>query len=163
MFFYGVDATKKPTAAPLGADNTARFYAPQEENDPRAFFRMSRSAFSLVTSRLRRAISSCSGFIWPWPGNACSGSSANFFTQSRNCDVCTLRSCDAWAYDTPRSLISRTASSLNSRVNFRLSMLHLQLHQNTYLGVFGTGCRPGRVIFPYNLLTRTACKAHRRS
>jgi hypothetical protein len=29
-------------------------------------------------------------------------------------------------------LISRTAaSSLNSRVNFRLSMTHLRLHQNT--------------------------------
>ena len=25
----------------------------------------------------------------------------------------------------------RTASSLNSRVNFRLSMIHLRLHQNT--------------------------------
>src|SRR6266511_94204 len=47
---------------------------------------------------------------------------ANFFTQSRNCDTCTPRSCDARAYDTPRSLIRRTASSLNSRVNFRLSM-----------------------------------------
>ena len=32
---------------------------------------------------------------------------------------------------TPRSLIRRTASSLNSRVNFRLSITHLQLHQNT--------------------------------
>jgi predicted ATPase with chaperone activity len=41
---------------------------------------MSRSAFSLATSRLSRAISSCSGFIWPWPGKACCGSSANFFT-----------------------------------------------------------------------------------
>src|SRR5437868_14442350 len=63
MFFYGVDATKKPTAAPLGADNTYRspFLRPQEESDLRAFFRMSRSAFSLVTSRLSRAISSCSG------------------------------------------------------------------------------------------------------
>jgi ATP-dependent exoDNAse (exonuclease V) alpha subunit len=34
------------------------------------------------------------------------------------------------AYETPRSLISRTASSLNSRVNFRPSIMHLQLHQN---------------------------------
>src|SRR6185295_6713267 len=92
---------------------------------------MSRSAFSLITSRLSRAISSCSGFIWPWPGKACCGSSASFFTQSRNCDTCTPRSCAACTYDTPRSLIKRTASSLNSRVNFRLSMTHLQLHQNT--------------------------------
>ena len=30
-----------------------------------------------------------------------------------------------------RRVISRTASSLNSRVNFRLFMTHLQLHQNT--------------------------------
>src|SRR6266508_2053734 len=39
MFFYGVDATKKPTAAPLGADNTYRspFLCPQEENDPQTF------------------------------------------------------------------------------------------------------------------------------
>ena len=41
---------------------------------------MSRSAFSFASSPLRRTISSCSGFIWPWPGKACSGSSANFFT-----------------------------------------------------------------------------------
>src|SRR6516162_2799365 len=96
MFFYGVDATKKPTAAPLDADNTYRstFLCPQEESNLRAFFRMSRSAFSLATSRLSRAISSCSGFIWPWPGKACCGSSANFFTQSRNCDGCTPKSCD---------------------------------------------------------------------
>src|SRR5439155_16595808 len=53
MFFYGVDATKKPTAAPLGADNTYRrpFLCPQEESDLRAFFSMSRSAFSFATSR----------------------------------------------------------------------------------------------------------------
>src|SRR5712664_1434571 len=38
-------------------------------------------------------------------------------------------SSDACAYDTPRSLISRTASSLNSRVNCRLSMTHLLLHK----------------------------------
>jgi hypothetical protein len=76
MFFYGVDATKKPTAAPLGADDTYRspFLCPQEENYPRTFFRMSRSAFSFATSRLSRAISSCSGFICPLPGKACCGS-----------------------------------------------------------------------------------------
>src|SRR5262249_55003003 len=121
MFFYGVDATKKPTAAPLGADNTYRspFLCPQEESDLRAFFRMSRSAFSLVTSRLRRAISSCSGFIWPWPGKAWSASSADFFTQSRNCDGCTPRSCDAWAghapfLDQPHSLKLELARKLPS-------------------------------------------------
>src|SRR5712671_4227466 len=90
---------------------------------------MSRSAFSLATSRLSCAISNCSGFIWPWPGNACCGSSASCFTQLRNCVGWTPRSSDACAYDTPRSLISRTASSLNSRVNCRLSMTHLLLHK----------------------------------
>src|ERR1039457_1686238 len=35
----------------------------------------------------------------------------------------------ARAYDTPRSLTSLTASSLNSRVNFRLSITHLLLHK----------------------------------
>src|SRR5579862_9846524 len=103
---------------------------------------MSRSALSLMTSRLRRAISSCSGFISPWPGNACCGSSVNFFAQSRSCDCCTPRSCEACVYDTPRSLIRRTASSLNSRVNFRRSMSHLRSHCHTKLGVFGTGGRP---------------------
>jgi hypothetical protein len=29
------------------------------------------------------------------PATACCGSSENFFTQSRNWDVCTLKSCDA--------------------------------------------------------------------
>src|SRR5262249_35896274 len=95
---------------------------------------MSRSAFSLVTSRLSRAISSCSGFIWPCPGNACCGSSANAFTQLRSCVGWTPKSCAACIYDTPRSLISRTASSLNSRVNFRLSMTHLRLHQSECRG-----------------------------
>src|SRR5712672_2091237 len=90
---------------------------------------MSRSAFSRSTSRLSCAISNCSGFIVPWPGNACCGSSASCFTQLRNCVGWTPRSSDACAYDTPRSLISRTASSLNSRVNCRLSMTHLLLHK----------------------------------
>src|SRR5205814_9631400 len=39
----------------------------------------------------------------------------------------------ARAYDTPRSLTSFTASSLNSRVNFRLSMTHLLLHKTPNL------------------------------
>src|SRR5471030_2194041 len=39
------------------------------------------------------------------------------------------RSSAAFAYDTPRCLISRTASSLNSRVNCLLSMTHLLLHK----------------------------------
>ncbi len=63
---------------------------------------------------------------------------------SRNCDLCAPRSCDAWANETPRSLIRRKASSLNSRVNFRLCMTHVRSHCHTKLGVFGTGCRPMR-------------------
>src|ERR1700684_4163364 len=90
---------------------------------------MSRSAFNLITSRLSCAISSCSGFICPGPGKACCGSSPNALTQLRSCVGCTFRSADACAYDTPRSLISRTASSLNSRVNLRLSMTHLPFHE----------------------------------
>ena len=50
------------------------------------------------------------------------------FTQLRNCDTCTLRSCEACANDMPRCWIGRTASSLNSRVNFRRSMTHLRFH-----------------------------------
>src|SRR5204863_9094448 len=67
------------------------------------------------------------------PGNACCGSSANALAQLRSCVGCTFRSCDACAYDTPRSLTSFTASSLNSRVNFRLSMTHLLLHKTPNL------------------------------
>jgi hypothetical protein len=48
--------------------------------------RRSESHHRVCLSRLSRAISSCSGFIWPWPGKACCGSSANIFIQSRNCD-----------------------------------------------------------------------------
>src|SRR5262249_52837637 len=59
------------------------------------FFIMSRSALSLAAWRLSRSISRCSGFIWPWPGKECCGSSANFFPQSRNCDGCTPKSRDA--------------------------------------------------------------------
>ena len=35
-----------------------------------------------------------------------------------------------------------TASSLNSRVNFRLSMTTSWFHKNTKLGEFKTRCRP---------------------
>jgi hypothetical protein len=42
-----------------------------------AFFKMSRSILSLATSRCKRAISACSGFIWPSPGNASWGSWSN--------------------------------------------------------------------------------------
>ena len=82
----------------------------------RGFFRMSHSAFSLATSRFRRAISSCSGFIWPCREThvAVVGEALHPVAQLRGVYIQVLR---CLAYDTPRSLIRRTASSLNSRVN----------------------------------------------
>src|SRR3954451_4157189 len=47
--------------------------------------------------------------------------------------LCRMNTFDACAYDTPRCLISRTASSLNSRVNCLLSMTHLPLHKTPNL------------------------------
>lgn len=49
-----------------------------------AFFRMSRSALSLCTSRRSRSISACSGFISPCPGNASCGSASYALTQLRS-------------------------------------------------------------------------------
>jgi len=54
--------------------------------------------------------------------------------RGRSAPARTLRPCASAA----------TATSLNSRVNLRRSMTHLRLHQNTYLGVYGTGSRPIR-------------------
>src|SRR5215207_3435254 len=99
---------------------------------------MSRSAFSLVTSRRSRSISNCSGFICPWPGKACTGSEPNSFTHLRNTFSWTPRSRPACATDTPRSLTSLTASTLNSRLNFRLCMTYLRLHETPNLGVHQT-------------------------
>jgi hypothetical protein len=64
-FFNGDCASNKLTAATLqtAKDSTGCFYHAQAGNGPGQFFRMSRSAFSLATSRLSCAISSCSGFI----------------------------------------------------------------------------------------------------
>jgi hypothetical protein len=64
-----------------------------QKRQPFAVFNysMSRSAFSLITSRLSRAISSCSGFIRPWPGNESRGSCAMVFTQLRSCVGCTFQ------------------------------------------------------------------------
>ncbi|MBL8588751.1 MAG: hypothetical protein JNK46_09505, partial [Methylobacteriaceae bacterium] len=46
---------------------------------------------------------------------------------------------------TPRSLIRRTASTLNSRPNLRLPIGHLRLHETPILGVHETGSRPDRL------------------
>ncbi len=107
-----------------------------------AFFRMSRSAFSFATSRGSRSISSCSGFTWPWPGNACDGSADNSRIHLRRTFSRTSRSRPACATETPRSLINRTASTLNSRENFRRCISILQFLGQPYLGVHGTGSRP---------------------
>src|SRR6476661_6159611 len=100
---------------------------------------MSRSAFSLVTSRRSRSISNCSGFICPWPGKACTGLEPNSFTHLRSTFSWTPRSRPACATDTPRSLTSLTASTLNSRLNFRLCMTYLRLYETPNLGVHQTG------------------------
>ncbi len=54
----------------------------------------------------------------------------------------SVRSCEACAYEAPRSLISRAVSSLNSRVNFRLSVIYLRFHHDTLTWCRGTGSRP---------------------
>src|ERR1700722_3041235 len=77
-----------------------------------AFFRMSRSACSLAFSLRSRSISSCSGFSWPWPGKACIGSALSSFAQRRSMFSSISRSRAACAPLTPRSRISRTASTL---------------------------------------------------
>src|SRR3974390_2171833 len=94
----GIEATPRDTERPAhpvhGPDspvlrNEGELHVVSFAKKAAAFFRMSRSAFSFATSRLRRTISSCSGFIWPLPGKACCGSSENFFTQSRSLEVGT--------------------------------------------------------------------------
>lgn len=89
-----------------------------------------------------RSISSCSGFICPWRGNACCGSVDRSRTHLRSTFSWTSRSRAAWATATPRSLINLTASSLNSRLNFLLCIPTLQFRQTPYLGVHETGSRP---------------------
>src|SRR5215472_1408702 len=84
-----------------------------------AFFRMSRSALVFASSRRKWAISASSGFILPRPGNDCAASALNSRTHLPKTFSCTSRSLAAWATDTPRSVTSRTASSLNSRLNNR--------------------------------------------
>jgi hypothetical protein len=49
-----------------------------------AFFNMSRSAFSLMTSGLSRASSACSTFSCRWPGKACCESAVHSSTHRRN-------------------------------------------------------------------------------
>src|SRR5690606_20245726 len=107
-----------------------------------AFFRMSRSAFSFATSLRSRSISCCSGFICPWPGKACCGSPPASRTHLRSTFSWRSRSRAACATETPRSFTSLTASSLNSRLNFRLCIPTLQFRQTPYLGVHETGSRP---------------------
>src|ERR1700729_534926 len=113
-----------------------------------AFFRMSRSARSLAFSLRSRSISSCSGFSWPWPGKACIGSALSSFAQRRSMFSSISRSRAACAPLTPRSRISPTASTLNSRANTRLPMGHLQLQQSPFLGVHKTRSRPEGDFLP---------------
>jgi hypothetical protein len=107
-----------------------------------ALFRISRSALSLATSRRRRSISCCSGFICPRPGKACTGPEDRSRIQRRNTLSATSRSRDACATATPRSRTSFTASTLNSRLNTRRCMLTSDTVGKPYLGVHRTGSRP---------------------
>jgi len=77
--------TTIPPARSPGASQRNRTLRRFLREAGRGFFRISRSAFSVATSRLSCAISKCSGFIWSWPVNACRGSSASCFPQLRNC------------------------------------------------------------------------------
>ncbi len=62
-------------------------------------------------------------------GNALAGASASSRIQRLSTLSATARSRQACATDTPRSLTSFTASSLNSRLNFRLiGILQFQGH-----------------------------------
>src|SRR6185312_4426782 len=104
--------------------------SPQLGEEP--FFRMSRSIRKRATSFFRRAISACSGFICPCPGNACTGSSVASRTHLRSTFAWIPKSRDACATLTPRALTRFTASSLNSRLNVRLVPIgHLRLHHHT--------------------------------
>jgi hypothetical protein len=99
---------------------------------PRPFFRMSRSAFSLATSRRSRSISCCSGFICPWQGKACRGPAVASRIHRRSTLSATSRSLAACTTETPRSRTNFTASSLNSRLNSRRFMLDLRSRENLH-------------------------------
>jgi hypothetical protein len=73
-FLTGYQATNKLTAATLRLPSYHDPFLPRTGGpNPRPFFRMSRSAFSLATSRRRRSISNCSGLICLRPGKAWPG------------------------------------------------------------------------------------------
>ena len=90
---------------------------------------------SIATAKSNRpgpTVRSCEArsgwYVVAWCGNRPLQTIGRFHAYSEARDWMTLESCEACAYETPRSLTSRTASSLNSRVNFRLSMTHLRFH-----------------------------------
>ncbi len=94
---------------------------------------MSRSAFIRASLRRSRSISCCSGFIWPLPGNADWGSASASRTHLRSTFSCTSRSRAACATATPRSRTNLTASSLNSRLNFRRCIVTLWFRKHLIL------------------------------
>ena len=89
---------------------------------------MSRSALSLATSFFRAAISASSRRCWPLPGTAVAGATVASRIHRRSTLSASSRSRHAWATVTPRSVTSFTASSLTSRLNFRLVISNLQFH-----------------------------------
>lgn len=62
----------------------------------------------------------------PLPGNAAAGAAVNSRIQRRNTLSARSRSRAACAAATPRSVTSLTASTLNSRANFRLTRSNLR-------------------------------------
>ncbi len=93
------------------------------------FFRMSRSAFSLDTSRCRLRSSSCSSVSLPFPGKAAGRSAAAARTHRRSTVACIPRSLEACAALTPRFFSNSTASCLNSRLNFLSVTSFLKSHK----------------------------------
>jgi hypothetical protein len=84
---------------------------------------------------VRAAISARSARCWPLPGNAVAGAAFAPRIQRRSTLSASSRSRHAWATVTPRSVTSFTASSLNSRLNFRGVISTLQFHGHNLIFV----------------------------
>lgn len=80
--------------------------------------------------------------IWHWESGSARHGSPTARRPVLRTAMPAARSRAAWAAETPRSLTSFTASTLNSRLNLRRCMTHLQLHETPNLGVHQSGRRP---------------------
>ena len=70
------------------------------------------------------------------------------FFRRRKTYSCSSRSRAVCATLTPRSLTSRIASTLNSRLNLRLAVTNLRLHKTPLLGVYKTGSKTPVLCHP---------------